>query len=255
MSLLAKATRMAEAVKATKESHVAANPDNPDLQIQLYFWRGDDLIAVVSCPLDRDIGLHAGQVGVVGFSATTMAMVFESYHTHLKDSPITGEPWMHQEMQFVCESMPEAQEKGWVTPALTLSAHERGGDYFLRLMPYRLKEDRVEWDEVADTYLSSDEEVQADGSMFHYLQHSMQAPTIADHIKESAEMGQLVEYLGDEQGAIHSDMACVRAMKDKHLINSVIFPVIEGSARAEQIAERLGPDAIKFVPSLSMKEE
>jgi hypothetical protein len=245
MNLGDKAVKTAEAIRQLKDEWVAEHPDEPDIQIQIYFWRGDELIVVASTVIDKNIALKAGQLGTVGFSATAMALCFEGYHSTLEKSPITGEPWIHQEMQFVCETMPEAQEKGWVTPALTIAAHERGGAYSLRLMPYRVKGDVVEWLEVQESGASTDDEVQADGSMFHYLQHTLQSKTIADHITESGDsINDLIEFMTPEQVLVHSDLATYGALKHQELITSALFPAVEGSLRAQALIQRLGPEAV-----------
>src|SRR3954470_18718710 len=161
-------------MKQTKEGWVGTKPENTDLAMYLHFWRGEDLIAMVQTPLERDIGLHAGQVGAAGFAATTMALTFESYHSEEPKNPVTGQPWQPHEMQYTFEAVPENREKHWVKECLTTSAHERGGAYGLQVMPYVLEGTKVLWAEETIT-VTSEEDLQGGGTMFDYLQSAMSA--------------------------------------------------------------------------------
>src|SRR5881392_4158957 len=107
MSLEEKLTEIAEVMRGTKESWVATGPENTDLSMFLHFWRGDELVAAAQTPLDRDTGLKAGMLGARGFSATTMAITFESYQAVEPHSPMTGLDWRPGEMQYVFKTQPD----------------------------------------------------------------------------------------------------------------------------------------------------
>ena len=132
-------------MKETKESWVASEPDNTDLAIYLHFWRGDEMVAMVQTPLDRDTGLEAGMVGATGFAATTMSLTFESYNSTLPESPLTGKRWEPHEMQYTFEAVPQNRIEHWVKECLTTTAHERGGEFGLTSLPYIIEGTKVLW--------------------------------------------------------------------------------------------------------------
>src|SRR6185503_18755085 len=145
MTLSEKLEMVTELMKKTKERWVSHEPDNPDLAMYLHIFRGDEPVITVQCPLDRDTALKAALLAAPGFSASDITLTFESYTTTHRKSPITGEPWMPREMQFVAQTVPDAFEKGWVNECLTTSAHSRNGEYALASQGYRIKDGKVEW--------------------------------------------------------------------------------------------------------------
>ncbi len=98
MSLQEKTNQITEVMKRTKEDWVATKPDNTDIAIYLHFWRGDDLVITLQCEVDRDKAMMAGDIGAMGFGADTMAITFESFHSSIGESPLTGQRWRPHEM-------------------------------------------------------------------------------------------------------------------------------------------------------------
>lgn len=234
---------IAEALKQTKIERVREEPEFPDLPITLHFYRGDELVAAVQCPLDRDTALKAGMVAAMGFNADTMSIAFESYHSTLENSPLTGKRWMPKEMQYVAETMPD---KDWVTECLTITTHERDGGFTLFSQPYRIRDGEVEWTEEERIQLSSgDDDAEAHGVMFEALQHAMQTPKInmlmEEQVKKDPTAALVSSLISDEETRyFHSDMATLRALEERELIISCLFAAKEGSKRKELLQERFG---------------
>ena len=248
MSLREQIKQINEVMQRTKDDWVAEAPKNPDLQIYLHFWRGEDMVITVQCPGDRDKALEAAYVGAMGFSADVMSITFESYHSLLKVSPVTGKDWMPQEMQYVSETYPDAADKGWVTPCLTTTIHDRAGGYGLYSLPYSLKENRVIWGEPVILMEGSDGEDggQGAGYMYDRLQDAMQRPKAADMFTEQLGQGNpmvklLAALLDDDEATLfHSDVATMRVLKEKGLVHAVVLRAETGSKREELIQDRFG---------------
>ena len=246
MDLRERTSDVVALMKKVKQDWVDSGPENPDLGIYLHFFRGDEVVAAAQCPLDRDVGLQAGQVGAMGFSATTMAMTFESYHSTLEKSPVTGERWQHQEMQFVAETHPDNDKEGWVNSCLTTSIHERGGGYILSSLPYRLVDGKLEWlDDLVIEVASATPEEKGAGVMFSYLQAAMAQPTMEEQIAESIKTDEMAKAISGlitdtEQREFHSDMATFRTLQERDLVTAVVFSAISGSDRERWLAERFG---------------
>lgn len=243
--------QIVQLMKETKESWVATGPENTDLAIYLHFWRGDSLDIMVQCPLDRDTGLQAGQVGAAGFGATTMSLTFESFNSTLGESPITGSPWEPHEMQYVFEAVPENRTEHWVKECVTTTAHERGGEFALTSMPYVIEDGQVVWSESRIEISSQAEGEGGGGVMFDWMQHAMAQPTIEEVMSSKAENDQITAVISEmvtdpEMRLFHTDMATYRAMEEQHLVSAIMFAANPGSLRAEMIEERLGAQAIKY---------
>ena len=243
-----KMEQISDLMKQTKESWVATRPDNTDLAMYLHFWRGDDLIAMVQTPLDRDTGLKAGQLGAQGFGASAMSLTFESYNSAEMTSPNTGKRWEPHEMQYTFEAVPQNRTERWVTECLTTTAHERGGEFALCSMPYWIEDDKVVWLEEKTIWHSADEGEGA-GVMFEALQHAMSQPTIEEVFAEKAKGDKVAELVSGlitdpELRHFHTDMATYTAMQDRKLASAVVFTAEAGSDRAKWIEERLGPGSV-----------
>jgi hypothetical protein len=245
MDLKEKAEHVVQVMKRTKDSWVATKPENTDLAIYLHFYRSDELVATVICPLDRDTGLKAGMLGAKGFNASTMAITFEGYHSHLPESPVTGKPWKHQEMQFMAQTSQEAIEKHWVNECLTTSVHERGGGFAVCSLSFIVRDDKVEW--LGDDLVHlAGPEAKGDGVMFDYLQQSMNAPTVMEQIKSDGSPASrlMLTLISDPEAQLfHSDIATIQALKDKDLASGVVLSAPSGSDREQWITERFGPPA------------
>lgn len=247
MDLQEKTSQITEVMKKTKEDWVASRPENTDIAIYLHFWRGDDLVVTLQCEVDRDKAIQAGDIGAMGFGADTMAITFESFHSNIGESPLTGERWRPHEMQYVFEAEPRNAVEHWVDECITTTAHERGGAYILASNGYRITGDKVIWTEEQMHISSDDEEGSAAGVMFDYLQHAMANPTIEEKIAEesktnplSALMGSLVE--DPERRLFHTDMATLTSLNDRGLIKTALVGAEPGSVREELLTERLGND-------------
>jgi len=235
-----------EWIKDTKSQWVAEHHDDPDLQIYLHFYRGDDLVAIAQCPMDRDVALQAAHVAAMGLAADCMSIGFESYHTTLENSPLTGKPWMPKEMQFVSETYPLRTE--WAAPCLTVTMHERGGASTLHSQPYRIVKDQVEWIGEVKEISSENDGEGAGGFMFDAMQHAMSLPTIDESLAKAAEsddMAALVSGLitDEEARRFHMDMATLKALNERELVISVALVAMAGTVREQMIKERLGTDA------------
>jgi hypothetical protein len=249
VSLSEKMDQISELMKQTKESWVASEPENTDLAIYLHFWRDEELVAMVQCPLERDIGLQAGLIGAAGFAASTMSLTFESYTSQLPKSPNTGEAWKPQEMQYTFEAVPENREKKWVLECLTTSAHERGGEFGLASLPYEIENHQVIWGEDQLSVHSTIDGEGAGGVMFDWLQDAMSRPTIEQVMAENAQSNKITAAISKlvddpEVRLFHTDMATYTAMKEKGLITAVMFTAAPGSVREQMIRDRLGEEAV-----------
>jgi hypothetical protein len=244
--------RISELMKETKESWVASEPENTDLAIYLHFWRGEEMIAMVQTPLDRDVGLEAGLIGAQGFAADTMSITFESYNSTLPKSPHTGKSWEPHEMQYTFEGVPENAEKHWVTECITTSGHERGGEFALTSMPYWIEDGKVVWQEEKNlSFTSGNEGDGGGGVMFEYMQNAMSLPTIEEVMAEKAKDNRLIGMISDlitdeEIRFFHTDMATYTSMRERKLVSAIMFTAEPGSVRAKLIEERLGPEAIRM---------
>lgn len=247
MDLQEKLTETVTLMKEIKTAWVDTKPENTDLAMYLHFWRGDQIVAALQTKLDRDIGLQAGQAGAMGFNADVMSISFESYFSKLKVSPVTGQPWLHRELQYVHETTPDAHEKGWVDSCISVAIHERGGEYGFVSQPYVLKDGGVIFPDDLQQASPKNEDAEAGGAMFDYLQSAMAAPTINDRMKEAINggndpIGQLMAGLVDDPEArlFHTDMATYKALEERDLITGIMFGATPGSNRAEWLKERLG---------------
>lgn len=242
MELREKLEQVVDLMQEAKERLVASQPSSPDLAIYLHFYRGDEVAAAVQCRMDRDVALQAARVGAMGFNATAMAMTYESYFSELGDSPITGERWMHQEMQFVAQTMPEAFAKGWVTECLTTNIHERGGEYGMYSRPFAIQDDQVVWGEPRVNTMGSDEGVRGGGVIFEVLQQTMTLPTAFDRLKDPDELGSLLKKaardLDEESRLAHCDIATFKILTEKDLAQAVVLSAQDGSARHKLLSER-----------------
>ena len=235
-------------MKRTKEDWVATKPENTDIAIYLHFWRGDEMVITLQCEVNRDTALAAGDIGAMGFGADTMAITFESFHSNTKTSPLSGKDWRPHEMQYVFEAEPRNAVEHWVDECITTTAHERGGAYVLSSNGYRIVKNRVEWTEDQMHIVSEDDdEGQAAGAMFDYLQRAMAAPTIEQKIAEDAKTNPLTAMMGvlvedPERRLFHTDMATLTALNDRKLIQTAMVGAEPGSVREELLIERLGND-------------
>ena len=247
MDIQEKASQITEVMKKTKEEWVATKPANPDIAIYLHFWRGDDLVITLQCPVDRDTATAAGEIGAMGFAADTMAITFESFHSSLGKSPLTGENWRPQEMQYVFEAEPRNATEHWVAECVTTTIHERGGDYALISHGYTIEDDQVVWTEEQMHVSSDNDDGHAAGVMFEYLQHAMANQTIEEKLREEGKtnpMTQFVTTLVDEpeRRQFHTDMATLTALTERKLITTALIGAVPGSLREELLQERFKED-------------
>jgi hypothetical protein len=244
MGLQEKATEIAKVMEEVKERWVAdpANEGQTDLSIYLHFWRGEEMVATVVCPLDRDTGLHAGLMGAKGFNATTMAITFESYHTELAESPLSGQPWRPHEMQYVFYAHPE---EDWVTECLTTSVHERDGAFVLHSQAFKIEDGHVIWGDSQLHHVSSEDEITGNGVMFEYLQQAMKEPLLMAELQKEGEKSPLAQLMltlvnDPEEQYFHADAATARILMDRKLAITVMLGAEPGTKREEWIKERFG---------------
>lgn len=254
-----KLTEITQRMKVMKESWVAEIEDggNTDLAIYVHFWRGEELIAAAQCPLDRDTALNAAHIGAMGFSADTVSITFESWHSTHKQSPITGENWRPREMQFVGETNPEAVAKRWVNECLTTSIHDREGNYGISSEPFQIEGEggdrKVVWLE-ADAQMrisSENENERGDGFMFNVLQKIMSEKKMTELMAEQVQQNPLFEVLDavisdPELRYYHTDSATVQAMAEREVALAVVLNAEKGSERYRLIKERFGEAMVQF---------
>lgn len=242
MDLREKLDATIDLMKQVKSEWVATNPENTDLAIYLHFWRDDEVAVAVQTVMERDIGLQAGMVGAMGFSADVVSISFESFHSKLALSPITGGLWQHREMQFVYETHPEAHDRGWVDSCISVALHERGGEYGFASVPYVIAGAEVIWPEGGE--ISTGDEVTGGGAMFDVLQRMMLMPTLDEKLDPNSDnpvtamMSSLID--DPEARRFHTDMATYKALEERNLITGIMFGADKGSNRAKWLEERLG---------------
>lgn len=236
-------------MRQTKEDWVETKPQNTDIGIYLHCYRGENLIAAVQCPLNRDDALQAGSIVAAGFNTDVLAITFESYHSTLETSPITGKPWRPHEMQYVAQTQPEAYEKGWVSECLMTSIHERGGGFGLQSQPYLLRDYMVEWGEARSDTSAAGEHAIGGGYMLDYLQEVMSKPTIEELARQHAKSNPLAKVMTElitnpEARYFHMDMATYKRLSELKLVTGVVFSAEKGSDREKWLTERLGPPGV-----------
>jgi hypothetical protein len=250
MDLKERTQEIVDGVKRLKSEWVDSDPENTDLAIYLHFYRGDEMVALVQCPVDRDNALVAARIGAVGFCADTMSVAFESFHSTLVTSPVSGKPWKPREMQYVFETDPMASEKGWVHSCITISSHERGGAWTITTLPYRLKrkppkkKKELVWLDDEELMMDSGESGEGGGVMHEGMQHAMSMPTtleqLAEVAKKSTKAKNILKTLSEEQRLLQSDLAAHRALLEQKVASSVILYAAPDTERAKWLKERLG---------------
>lgn len=248
-NLQEKMTEVGDLMRDLKVQWVANHEDgmSDDLCIYLHFWRGDDIVAAVQCPLDRDKALHAAHMGAAGFCADIVSISFESWHSQREESPITNKRWRPREMQFVAQNYPNAVKDGWVTECLTTTVHERGGAYAMMVDPFIIKDRTVEWLEGEYKIRLSSDTVgdKGQGYMFDVMQHAMTEQTIEDKLLQEAESSTFIStinsLISDQTlRQFHFDAATLSALQERELVQGVMLRADAGSERERLIQERFG---------------
>jgi len=154
-------------------------------------------------------------------------------------------------MQYTFEAVPQNRTERWVTECLTTSAHERGGQYGMQILPYMIEDGTVTWSEKVMTVTSDGEETAGGGVMFDFLRQVMAEPTIAEILATESEKNQISALMNslvtDEEARLfHTDMATYTALVERELATSIMFTAPAGSNRAKWIEERLGPGSTEL---------
>jgi hypothetical protein len=244
MSMEEKLSELVETMMKVKEGWVATEPENLDLHIYLHFWRGEEMVATVVVPCDRNIGLKFAALGARGFNADTVAMTFESYHSNLAICPMTGKPWQSMEMQYVFQTDPLASEKGWVDECLTTDIHDRDGHSALSSRPFQIKEYQVIWGEEAVVFSDSEDGYKAAGYMQEYMQWAMAQPKLIDEIKDHpSALGMVMGLVEDEElRYFHMDCAMLTHLDGQEEVTVTMLSALPGTKRNELLSERFGTD-------------
>lgn len=250
MDLKKRTQEIVDGVKRLKSEWVDSNPENTDLAIYLHFYRGDELVALVQSPMDRDTALSAARMGAVGFCADTMSVAFESFHSTLGTSPVSGKPWRPREMQYIFETDPMASEKGWVYSCITISSHEKGGDWTITTLPYRLKRKPLKkkmeltWLVDEELQLDSDDIGEGSGVMHEAMQEAMTRPNTIESLTQLAEKEPaamlIAEGLNEEQLLLQSDLATHRSLLEHRVATAIVLYAAPDSERQQWLTERLG---------------
>lgn len=191
-----------------KEKACAKRP--MDIETLLCGFRGNDLVAFVVCPVDRDRMLMAAGMMAVGMSVDVIGSVFETYtagydlandpersgqlegldeaeiQAKLKEwgivvgNPLTGKEWGKNEMQDVADNH-GGIEKGWVSEAICLSAVNRAGDVALATLKYHYVGGRyLSWEDPIQNFDTGNGDGQAlGGFVFDEMRRFMNLPAVS----------------------------------------------------------------------------
>lgn len=240
-TLREKAIAVDQVMREAKTDWVATKPESTDLAIYIHAYRGEDVVAALQCPLEREAALKAFQITAVGMSPDTLMATLESWHSTLDKSPVTGQDWMRGEMAFVGATYPEAQQEGWVSECLTTNAFDREGDYVVVSTPYLIQDHQVTFKE---SIVHDSSEAEGSGVMQNAFLAIMQLPTVIQTLEkdEDAKLIQVVaQFIPDpEVRQFHMDCAALKAMAEQDLITAAALMAEEGSARKQMIIERFG---------------
>ena len=237
-------TEVDEVMMALKTDWVTGEPDSTDLLTYVHLYRGDQLVATLQSPMDRDTMLQACWVAAIGMVLDAIVVTFESWHSTLKECPVTNAPWEPGEMAFLGATSAEAREKGWVNECLTTMAWDRDKNNAMLSRPYIIKGTEV-------TYLepqrvdSTKPGNSSGGFVNDEMLNIMAQPSILDRLQtENAPQAQAVKILGElmseEEKIFHLDCAALKAMSDRKVIESAVLMAEEGSDRQRMIEERFG---------------
>lgn len=256
---LDKATASVRTVKERHVRQVKGKPGHTDIQTVIESYRGDDLVATVFLPPDRDAMLEAAWIAARGFSADVIAVTMETYQgtaTTTGDdreawdrgeipqmlNPLTGKPLEQGDLTDLALNH-DGIARGWVTEALVTQVLNRAGDSKFVTQPYRIVGREVEWTPLPDTLR---EDMDSEG--FDYrgivpesLADAMRADTIDQVVAKETllSMGTL-SGLGEERARAHADVAAVRVISErlarKHVM--VLLAAKPGSVREQVLRDR-----------------
>lgn len=248
--------RATAAVRTTKENHVRqvkGRPGHTDIQTFIEFFRGDQMVALVTMPPDRDAMLTAALIGASGFGADSLAVSMETWgHTAKLQSPaptnpddieaaaarvlhpLTGEPIKQGDLADLALNH-DGIAKGWVVEGILTQVLNRAGDTATVLQPYRITGRTVEW---LPRDFDTDGTAVA-GRVADALAHAMRADTIE---QDMARHGVTFASLGleAERGRAHADVATVTALRERFGEHALILLAADpGTVRDQVLRERL----------------
>ena len=167
----------------------------------------------------------------MGFSATEVSITMESYATNTTISTLTGQRWLHQEMQYVLETKQPGYEQ--VSECLCTLIADRNQQCLTQQAPYQIVDGEVDWHEftpVTDTL---------GGVFYDTLLEAMAKPMLSDTVATTAQgpaVALLSELLGEEAARFHSDIAVQRALTERKVVTNVMMAATAGSVRHQLIA-------------------
>lgn len=238
-------TRLEAAVahaKFVKEAHVRqvkGKLGRTDILTVVQSFRGDDPVAAVFVPPDRDVMLLVADISARGFSADILAITTETYHAQVPTSPTTGESWEPGDLQEYFEA--HGRDNGVVDEALLVQVWNRAGDAAVQSLPYHITGRVTQWLEPLDVV----EGMTFEGRVPDALAKIMATET--GHQFMARTMGGLPA--GLDVVAL-GDAAAVTAIKERveRDVTVVVFGE-PGSARHQVLKRILGPSVRLENPS------
>lgn len=194
-------------MRRVKTEHVARARADASLDILTFVecYRGDQLVATIAHPPQRDTMMGVLAVAARGFAPDVITASMETYYAQVKsrddDNPHTGKPWESGDLQQVAEA------GGDVDEAIVTTAINRAGDTATTFQPYRITERVVEWE---DAEAGPRELAVFTGPVARFIAQTMNAP-VADQFL--AALGLNGADLGEEQHRAAVDAATLLALQ------------------------------------------
>lgn len=228
---------VSSSLRNVKERMVADNPEDCQPLMTVYFFRDDDIMAMMMC-LERDKALATAWLGASGFAAQAIGLASEAWAPLVEINPDTGQRWNGGEPAAYAEKHGIGDVVG---ESLVCSVVDRAGNITYSEQKFRQNGSKVEW--LIDPEITLADKGEPVGYIPDVMLQAMKQPTLAERIKEDsgvdpARLGEMFE-LSPERQKFHMDMAVIRQLVDRQLIVGMILEAEPGSERAELIEERM----------------
>lgn len=202
--------RATTVMRHVKTEHVARGPESTDLLTFVECYRGDDKVATIAHPPERDVMLAVIHVAARGFAPDVIAASMETYYTEVADrdavNPLTGQPWRQGDLQRAAAT--GTAPEGFAREGILTTVINRAGDTASRMQPYRIEGREVVWD--GDPNFGDGDLRAFDGYVVSRVAAAMSEP-VADQL--IAAMGVTLEGLSAEQERATIDAATVMALQ------------------------------------------
>lgn len=130
------------------EEQVIEGAANRSFDSILHVRRDGRLISSISCPEPRLLAVLLSRAAAAGFGATELIFVADAYGSQHATNP-EGQRWSVGEMQ---RRAGEPAVAAILYEAVQFYRVSRGGPETFRVVSYRVRRRRVEWDEPCDGY-------------------------------------------------------------------------------------------------------